>query len=167
VTGLKIGYARVSTQGQDRTALRNALAALGVAHERIYVDHGLTGTKASSLNCVGSVGPWDQIACSAILESRHQRSEAGRSRAARQGRATRARAGKKSPAELAELFNIGRSTVYRAIERAGGRAAPDPGGEVPSQMEFAPGDTDPSTGPTSARAGACWRSRRSIGRSPV
>jgi DNA invertase Pin-like site-specific DNA recombinase len=31
------------------------------------------------------------------------------------------RAGEKSPAELAELFNVGRSTVYRAIERAGGR----------------------------------------------
>lgn len=31
------------------------------------------------------------------------------------------RAGEKNPAELAELFSVGRSTVYRAIERAGGR----------------------------------------------
>jgi DNA invertase Pin-like site-specific DNA recombinase len=33
------------------------------------------------------------------------------------------RAGEKNPAELAELFGVGRSTVCRAIERAGGRTA--------------------------------------------
>jgi DNA invertase Pin-like site-specific DNA recombinase len=39
-----IGYARCSTDQQDLTAQRAALAALGVAAQRIYVDHGLTGT---------------------------------------------------------------------------------------------------------------------------
>jgi DNA invertase Pin-like site-specific DNA recombinase len=40
---LLIGYARVSTDEQDLTAQRNALATLGVEPDRIYVDHGLTG----------------------------------------------------------------------------------------------------------------------------
>ena len=44
VSGLKIGYARVSTDDQDLTAQRDGLAGLGVEADRVYVDHGLTGT---------------------------------------------------------------------------------------------------------------------------
>ena len=39
-----IGYARCSTDEQDLTAQRDRLAELGVAEDRIYLDHGLTGT---------------------------------------------------------------------------------------------------------------------------
>jgi DNA invertase Pin-like site-specific DNA recombinase len=41
---LWVGYAHVSTEQQDLTAQRNGLHALGVGDDRIYVDHGLTGT---------------------------------------------------------------------------------------------------------------------------
>jgi DNA invertase Pin-like site-specific DNA recombinase len=41
---LLVGYARVSTEQQDLTAQRNGLSALGVGDDRIYVDHGLSGT---------------------------------------------------------------------------------------------------------------------------
>ena len=44
MSGLLIGYARCSTDEQDLTVQRQALAGLGVAPQRIYVDHGLTGT---------------------------------------------------------------------------------------------------------------------------
>ena len=39
-----IGYARCSTDKQDLTAQREALLALGVAEDRIYMDRGFTGT---------------------------------------------------------------------------------------------------------------------------
>ena len=39
-----IGYARCSTDTQDLTAQRDRLRELGVAENRVYLDHGLTGT---------------------------------------------------------------------------------------------------------------------------
>lgn len=44
VSGTLIGYARCSTDTQDLTAQRDRLRELGVAGDRIYLDHGLTGT---------------------------------------------------------------------------------------------------------------------------
>ena len=44
MTVTRIGYARCSTYGQDLAPQREALIALRVAEDRIYTDHGLTGT---------------------------------------------------------------------------------------------------------------------------
>ena len=44
MTGIAIGYARCSTDKQDLTVQREALLKLGVTEDRIYTDHGLTGT---------------------------------------------------------------------------------------------------------------------------
>ncbi len=40
-----IGYTRCSTDEQDLTAQRQALHALGVPPDRVYIDHGISGTK--------------------------------------------------------------------------------------------------------------------------
>jgi DNA invertase Pin-like site-specific DNA recombinase len=45
--GILIGYARCSTEKQDLSAQREILRGLGVADERVYLDHGLTGTNRS------------------------------------------------------------------------------------------------------------------------
>jgi len=72
VPGLLIGYARCSTDAQDLTAQRDALAALGVEPERIYVDHGLTGTNRArpglreALAANGRVGYWNYLNASLI-----------------------------------------------------------------------------------------------------
>ena len=44
MSALLVGYARCSTDQQDLTAQRDALLAMGVEAERVYVDHGLTAT---------------------------------------------------------------------------------------------------------------------------
>ena len=52
MTALLIEYARCSTDQQDLTAQRDGLTALGVAANRVYVDHGLTGTNRERPVCV-------------------------------------------------------------------------------------------------------------------
>ncbi len=47
VGGTLVGYARCSTAAQDLTAQQDALRALGVKKERIYLDRGLTAATAS------------------------------------------------------------------------------------------------------------------------
>ena len=44
MTATLIGYVRCSTDRQDPAAQRQTLLELGVAEDRIYTDHGLTGT---------------------------------------------------------------------------------------------------------------------------
>ena len=182
--------ARCSTDAQDLTAQRDALVALGVKPNRIYVDHGLTGTNRArpglrealaacrsgdtlvvtkldrlarsltdarniveelteagvKLNIGGSLhDPTDPVGrllfnvlgMIAEFESDliRMRTREGMKVAKAKGRlrgkqpklkpAQEAhlvelwRAGKHTSAELAELFSVARSTVYRAVQRAG------------------------------------------------
>ena len=188
MSALLVGYARCSTDAQDLTAQRDGLATMGVAPDRIYVDHGLTGTNRErpglrealaacrsgdslvvtkldrlarslpdaraiadeltarqvSLNLGGSVyDPTDAVgrllfnvlAMVAEFESDliRLRTRVGMKVARAKGhlrgkqpKLTRRQethlvsllaSGEYSTAEVAELFGVGRSTVYRAIER--------------------------------------------------
>ncbi|QHK18993.1 recombinase family protein [Pseudarthrobacter psychrotolerans] len=186
---LLVGYARVSTEEQDLTAQRDALAALGVESKRIYVDHGFTGrnknrvglrealaacragdtfvvtkldrlarsvrdaheiaddlaSREIKLRIGGSVhDPTDPmgkllfnvLAMIAEFEADliRMRTREGMKVAKAKGRLRGKQpklsakqethlvelhaAGEHTMSELAELFSVGRSTVYRAIERA-------------------------------------------------
>lgn len=98
-----VGYARCSTDAQDLTAQRDALTVLGVKPNRIYVDHGLTGTNRAR---PGYAKHWRRAAPATPPAQEAHLVELWR-------------AGKHTSAELAELFSVARSTVYRAVQRAG------------------------------------------------
>lgn len=188
MTGIRIGYARVSTAEQDLTAQRAGLLALGVEPDHIYVDHGLTGTnrarpglreamaavrrgdtlvvtkldrlarslpdardiadeltdKGVALSLGGSVyDPTDPVGrllfnvLSMVAEFEadliRMRTREGMAVARAKGRLrgkqpklsasqrrhllTLHRAGEHTQAELAELFSVSRTTVYREIQR--------------------------------------------------
>jgi DNA invertase Pin-like site-specific DNA recombinase len=193
MTGLLIGYARVSTNDQDLTAQKNALAALGVSPDQTFTDQGLTGANRArpglrealaacragdtlavtkldrlarslrdakdivdeltrrevKLSIGGSVhDPTDPVgrllfnvlAMVAEFEADliRARTREGMAVAKAKGRlrgkqpklSTKQeahlvsvhRAGMHTTVELAELFSVARSTVYRAIKRAGDSA---------------------------------------------
>jgi DNA invertase Pin-like site-specific DNA recombinase len=191
MSALLVGYAQCSTDQQDLTAQRDALSGLGVEADRIYVDHGLTGTNRErpglrealaacragdtlvvtkldrlarslpdaraiadelttrqiSLSLGGSVyDPTDAVgrllfnvlAMVAEFESDliRLRTREGMKVAKAKGRlrgkqpkqpklnrrqeahlVSLVHSGEYSTAEVAELFGVGRSTAYRAIER--------------------------------------------------
>lgn len=194
MTGISIGYARVSTAEQDLTAQRDALRTLGVQADHIYVDHGLTGTsrarpglreamaavrrgdtlvvtkldrlarslpdardiadeltsKGVALSLGGSVyDPTDPVGrllfnvLSMVAEFEadliRMRTREGMAVARAKGRLrgkqpklsasqrrhllTLHRAGEHTQAELAELFSVSRTTIYREIQRS---SAPTP-----------------------------------------
>lgn len=199
---MQIGYARVSTDEQDLTAQRDGLARLGVASDRIYVDHGLTGANRErpglrealaacrtgdtlvvtkldrlarsvpdaraiaqelevrrvKLNLGGSLhDPNDPVgrllfnvlAMIAEFEADliRMRTREGMAVARAKGRlrgkqpklSARQEAalvklhgsGEHTVSELGELFGVGRSTVYRALERAATSSAMSIGGPPP------------------------------------
>ena len=194
MTGLLIGYARVSTNDQDLTAQKNALMASGVPPEKIFTDQGLTGTNRArpglsealaacrngdtlvvtkldrlarslrdakdivdeltrrevKLSIGGSVhDPTDPVgkllfnvlAMVAEFEADliRARTREGMAVAKAKGKLRGKQpklskkqethlvalhhAGTHTTAELAELFSVARSTVYRAIKRAGETAS--------------------------------------------
>jgi DNA invertase Pin-like site-specific DNA recombinase len=201
MSALFVGYARCSTDNQDLTAQHDGLISLGVDPNRIYVDHGLTGTnrerpglrealaacragdtlvvtkldrlarslpdaraiadeltaRGVSLNLGGSVyDPSDAVgrllfnvlAMVAEFESDliRLRTREGMKVAKAKGHlrgkqpklnrrqeahlVALVRSGEYSTAEVADLFGVARSTVYRAIQRQDGQVATEPSGTV-------------------------------------
>jgi len=163
-----VRYARCSTDEQDLTAHRDALARLGVPPARVYVDHGRTGANrdrpglrqalAAALPAVAltaggvrlSIGgsvhdPADPVGrllfkvLSMVAEFEadliRARTREGMAIAEAKGRLRGGvpklspaqhrhlvelhSAGAHTSAELAELFGVARSSVYRAIARSG------------------------------------------------
>ena len=126
-----IGYARCSIDAQDLTAQRDRLRELGVAEERIYLDHGLTGTnrKRSGLDQTLAavrggyplmVPKLDRLA-RAVPDARAKgklRGKQPRLSARQQREPVRmAGTGEFTIADLAEVSTVSRATVNRTLQR--------------------------------------------------
>jgi DNA invertase Pin-like site-specific DNA recombinase len=119
--GLNIGYARVSTDQQDLTAQRDGLQALRVAAERIYVDHGLTATnreRPGVHQALAACRAGDTLVVTKL------------DRLARSLPDARAIADELTQREVKPRnCSPSRSTIYRAVARAGGRTMLAPAGD--------------------------------------
>ena len=58
----KIGYARVSTKGQNDDSQVDELTAYGV--DKLFVDHGISGKHASALNSTPRSPTSAKVTCS-------------------------------------------------------------------------------------------------------
>jgi DNA invertase Pin-like site-specific DNA recombinase len=95
--GVLIGHARVAIDKQDLTAQRDALVAL----DRVYVDHGLTGAnreRPGLRQAMAACRHGDTLVVAKLDRLARSLPDARDS-------------------QLAELFNVARSTVYRANQR--------------------------------------------------
>ena len=108
MSALLVGYARCSTDQQDLTAQRDGLLGLGVEAERIYVDHGLIGTnweRPGLREALAACRAGDTLVVTKL------------DRLARCLPDARAIADELTIRRISLSFGVGRSTVYRAIER--------------------------------------------------
>ena len=131
MTATLIGYARCSTDRQDLAAQRQALLELGVVEDRVYTDHGLTGTTRArpgldqALAAVRAgdtlvVPKLDRLARS-VPDARARgklRGKQPKLSDRQQRELCRMHAtGEYSISDLAELFSVSRPTVYRTLNR--------------------------------------------------
>ncbi|WP_315899784.1 recombinase family protein [Arthrobacter alpinus] len=143
----------MSTEEQDLTARRDALTALGVEPEGVYFDHGFTGrnkNRAGLREALAACRAGDTFVATKLdrlARSVRDAHETSGDLASREGmKVAKANgrlrgkqpkltvkqeahllelhdAGEYTMTEMAELFSISRSTIYRAVERGQRRAA--------------------------------------------
>ena len=144
MTATLIGYARCSTDRQDPAAQRQALLELGGAEDRIYTDHGLTGTTGAGLGLGRALydpgDPMGKLFFNILATFAEFEADLIRMRT-REGMAIARAKGKlrgKQPklsdrqqrelcrihatgeypiSDLSELFSVSRPTVYRTLNR--------------------------------------------------
>ena len=98
----------------------NALLAFGVDEEHIFVDHGMTGTNRAR------PGPREAMAV-ARARGRHTGKQPNLFAVQRKHLLSLYDAGEHTRAEIAELFSVSRTTVYREIQRRGAATKPADG----------------------------------------